>query len=226
MANENHFHFLVPVWGQAYTRRFTDVCLPMILTPGNLGGLARSEDDLFVILTTRADGQFICESPAFGRLQALIPTKFIYVDDGKVDMSRPHAAMSACYDIAMQSTDVRPGSTYFVFLTPDSFWSDGTFTNLVQLREDGKKVVMTMALRVDDEAAASMVRASIARNPDNPAIARSQLVRFAIRNLHPMGRAHNWLSDQFLNVWPSHILLDSGSGATGRTLLPLASDHG
>lgn len=205
------FHFIVPVWGATYTTLFTDVCLPMILTPGNLGAMDKNRDR-FVIVTTWKDSIAIRRSRAFLQLEASLQIDILLID-GLLDTSNAHSAMSKCYGMAMQLATVQPGITNFVFLTPDSFWSDGAFSTLIDLTARGVEVVMVAGLRVEAEAVSTELRRAIDQSPSNPALTRSDLVRLILANLHQLSQAHNWLSrDRFLNVWPSHIYwIDEGN---------------
>lgn len=205
MTTERNFHFIVPVWGRVYTKLFVDICLPMIMTSGNLGALEKSREDRFVIVTTWEDAQTIRGSSNYERLGELVRVEFILID-GLVDTGNSHAAMSECYAMAMRHEGVIPGETYFVFLTPDSFWSDGTFQRLIDLAAQGFQVVMAAGLRVQSEAMSLMLREEINKSPDNPTIPLARLVRMILGNIHQLSSAHNWLSKSgFLNVWPSHI---------------------
>ncbi|MCX7181039.1 MAG: hypothetical protein NTX56_20490 [Proteobacteria bacterium] len=205
MTSAKHFHLIVPVWGKTYTELFTDVCLPMLLTPGNLGALGKRPGDQFVIVTTWDDYQAILDSSGLDRLKKMIPVEFVLVDS-LVDLGNSHKAMSECYAMAMHREAVVPGETCFLFLTPDSFWPDGTFKRLVELADQDFKVVMAGGLRVKSESMSAILRERIARSPDNPAIPLSELISLALANIHQLSTAFNLLSKSgFLNMWPSHM---------------------
>lgn len=177
----------------------------MLMTPGNLGAIKDRPSDQFVIVTTWEDHVAISKSAAFSKLTKIMRVEFILVD-GIVDISSSHQAMSECYAMAMCRQEVIRGKTYFLFLTPDSFWPEGTFQRLTELVDRGVKVVMACGLRVNSEAISTILRERIARFPDNPAIPHGELIRLALANLHQLSSAHNILGrDTFLNTWPSHI---------------------
>lgn len=203
-ASQSHFMFVVPVWGEQYTELFCEVCLPLILTEGNLGFFKGDSTAKFVIATTFKDSATLRRSSAFQSLEQLMAVRLILID-GLVDLRNPHGAMSDCYRFAMESPDVIPTRTSFVFLTPDSFWSDGSFRRLYELKEEDYKVVMVLGLRVCLEKARPAL-INIIRQRRNLRSDAETLVRLAMQNLHPMSKAHNWFSENgFLNVWPSHI---------------------
>jgi hypothetical protein len=205
MASKEHFHLIVPVWGKVYTALFTDVCLPMLLTPGNIAALGRRPGNQFVIVTTWKDQLAIRNSPSYERLKALIEVEFILAD-ALIDLGNSHKAMSDCYAMAMRRESVVSGETCLLFLTPDSFWPDGTFRRLAELVDQGFKVIMAGGLRVNSEPMSDILHERIARSPDNPAIPLVELVRLALKNIHQLSTAFNVFSRTgFLNIWPSHI---------------------
>jgi len=205
MASSKHFHLIVPVWGKTYIELFTDVCLPMLLTPGNMGALGQRRGNQVVIMTTWEDHLSIQNSVSFYRLKDIITVKFVLID-GLLDFDNSHWSMSECYAMAMVREEVIPGETCFLFLTPDSFWPDGTFRRLDELVNQDFKVVMAGGLRVNSESMSEILRERIARFPDNPAFPLQELVRLALTNIHQLSTAHNMLSKSgFLNSWPSHM---------------------
>lgn len=200
-----HFHYLVPVWGKSYTELFSDVCLPMLMTPGNLGSANGRVEDQFVIMTTWEDHLAIRSSSYYERLCQLIRVEFLLID-GLIDISSSHAAMSECYALAMKRREVVPASTFFVFLTPDSFWPDGTFHRLAELAASGNRVVMACGLRLESEPVSEILKERIVLHTENVAIPMHELVGLAFKHLHQLSRAHNMLSKNgFLNAWPSHM---------------------
>jgi hypothetical protein len=205
MNSSKHFHLIVPVWGATYTSLFTDICLPMLLTPGNLGALGKRLGDQFVIVTSWEDYLAIQGSASFERLKNMIPVEFVLVD-GLVDLGNSHKAMSECYAMAMHREEVVPGETGFMFLTPDSFWPDGTFRRLIELADQDFKVVMAAGLRVNSEAMSAILKKRIASFPDNPAFPLTELISLVLANIHQLSMALNLLSRSgFLNMWPSHM---------------------
>lgn len=205
VSSGKHFHLIVPVWGKTYTELFTDVCLPMLLTPGNLGVFDQSNGDQFVIVTTWADKLVIEGSASYELLRKMLRVEFVLID-GIINIGNSHTAMSECYAMAMQRECVISGDTYFVFLTPDSFWPDGTFRELVALSRQNIRVVMAGGLRLNSESMLAILKKKIQQSPLNPAIPIDELTRLALANLHQLSDSFNLLSKKgFLNCWPSHM---------------------
>ena len=234
MIANKHFHFIVPVWGETFTKTFADICLPMILTPGNLGAFdgggkdcpvvmstwkepargcdTRSSDrtgaaacDRFVILTTWNDSLTIRASHSFERLRKMIQVEFIFIDSF-VKIDQAHASMSKCYSRAMRSKNVVPGETYFVFLTPDSFFPEGMFRRLIDLAEQGFRVAMIAGLRTNSELMAPILKKRINQFPNDPSMPTNELIRLCLSNMHPVSSSLDWLSGKmFCNAWPANI---------------------
>lgn len=202
----SHFHFIVPVWGEDHTALFRDICLPLLLTKNNLQCFKDDPSALFVIVTRIKDAQLLRESENFARLEQIIPVRFIFAD-GLIDYRDPHKSMSRCYQLAMNLPQVVRGRTAFIFLTPDTIWSDGTMRRLYELRESGIRVVMVAGLRIALEKVQRLFRRFIRDNPTNPQISNATLVQIALESLHPMSLAHNLFGDdgEFLSAWPSHV---------------------
>ena len=205
MTSTKHFHLIVPVWGSEYTKLFVDICLPMLITPGNLQSFSKQPDNKFVIITTWADYLVIKESASYEHLKSIMMVEFILID-GVIDFSTIHQAMSECYSLAINREGVIPGETYFIFLTPDSFWPEGTFRHLIELADQDIKVAMAGGLRVNKEPVSDALNDWIAQNTDNPAMPLVDLIKLSLNNLHRLSTALNILSEEgFLNQWPSHI---------------------
>lgn len=210
MINNSNFHFIVPVWGESYTRLFAEICLPMLITPGNLEAFSDDDTAVFVIVTTYNDYEILNCSDSYKKLEKLIRIR-VYLMDGIIDFNNTHKAMTQCYQYAMNSTEVKKGETYFVFLTPDSFWSDGSFRFLFDRAKNGYWVVMVTGLRLCKEDITPVLRKRIVDLDESVAYKNRELVRMALDNLHQMSNAHNWLSrDAFLNQWPSNIYWKDG----------------
>lgn len=198
------FVFLLPVWGEEYTRTFVEFCLPLILTRGNLGHFGNRRDAGFIILTDYRSQAQLIQSANFKRLKELVQVKTVLID-GRVNFSSSHKAMTDCYILGIGDSWVKPKSTYLIFLTPDSFWSDGSFANLVSAADAGKKCVVVIGLRTNLESMREYIRKAIDAEPENPAISNRELVSKSLKHLHGMARTHNWLSSNFNNSWPSNI---------------------
>ncbi|MEQ9518375.1 MAG: hypothetical protein RLN89_02930 [Parvibaculum sp.] len=202
---EYKFVFITPVWGVEYMRMFSDVCLPMMLTDGNLNKFRDRSDACFVIVCGGDDFRALKSSEAYRRLCDVVQVEIVLID-GMIDTGRTHSAMTKCYQLGMSIEGVVPGFTNFVFLTPDSFWSDGSFEYAERIMDSGKKALVTVGLRTNREAMIPILNSAIARTKGTAApFNNREIAGLAIRHLHQLGRAHLWFSKAFLNSWPSNI---------------------
>jgi hypothetical protein len=205
MNKKKLFHLIVPVWGSAYSKIFTDICLPLLMMPENLGMIGRHRGDQFVIVTTLNDYCVMKQTVSFSRLERLIQVEIVLID-GRIELNNSHKAMSECYSLAMNREEVTPGETCFVFLTPDSFWPNGTFRRLIELVDSDFKVVMAAGVRVNLEKTAEILKERISQLSENQAISMTELNCLILENIHQLSKAHDIFSgDGFLNDWPSHI---------------------
>jgi hypothetical protein len=182
-----------------------------MMTQGNIGSLKKEEGHVFTICTRHTDAVYFENQASINRLGDFVDVKFMLMD-GLVDFDSPHVAMSGCYARAMAAPEVVPGQTYFVFLTPDSFWTENTVRRLGVLADEGYAVVMAMGLRTTRETIEPVLQGVIAEHPDNPAIPVEKGVSLALAHLHRMSRAHDWFSPDGISTgWPSHLYWIVGS---------------
>lgn len=204
-AENSNFHFIVPVWGEEYTKLFTDIVLPLLLTPGNIGFFKEDASALFVITTTFRDCMAIKESKSFKNLEKMMAVRF-HLMDLDMDFPSTHHTMTRFYQEAMESEDVKKGLTSYVFLTPDSFWSEGAFKRLFELKHAGYDVVMVTGLRTSKEDMKPILKKRIRDTQQKGVFNNRELVGLALENLHPMAQAHDVMNPSgFLNDWPSNI---------------------
>jgi hypothetical protein len=209
-AGDTKLLFLVAVWGKSYVSLFTDICLPLGMTEGNLAHFRGREDVRFQVMTTRADAPDLEASPAWKRLQEIMPARILIIDDAIDFKAATYIAMSAAYRHGMRSDWVKLGHTNYVVLMPDHFWSDGTFRSLEQLVDLGYNAAMAGGLRTEREIMEPYLAAEIAKNPTNPVIANRMLVSKASTALHPMQKIAEWTSPRFSHTWPNQIYWQTG----------------
>lgn len=205
MSQNKDFHYIVPVWGNEYVDLFVNTCLPMLIKLGNIHRDVCMENDSFIIVTAWHSLNRIKSSTAFKELSSIISVKF-YLIDGLVDLSKTHRAMSCCYALAMQKTNVIEGGTYFIFLTPDSFWPKGTFQKLKELANKNYYVAMAMGLRLRAETAVAAINEMLSGSNTSHSLNNQNLFDLVINNLHKMNSALDLLSGEpFSNLLPSHL---------------------
>jgi hypothetical protein len=176
----------VPVWGLEYVDRFIETGLPSQLAPGNLPSLP-AQQCLYQIFTRTNDLPRLQGAKSFQRLQSLVTVVVTVIDE--MDLSQPYNAMTACYEQGIRAG--RGVDTAFVFLTPDSIWSDGTFATMDRLQRAGKRAVVVTGLRMREELAVDALRCRYFRRDDQSlAVPPRDLVAHCLDNLHPLSVAH------------------------------------
>lgn len=140
----NRFGFVAVVWGAAFTDAFSKVCLPSLLSPGNLIYLAERTDSRFCIYTTRKDAQVIRASAGYKTLSAIMPVDIVAISG--VSYVRKYEAMTQCHAHFIRSN--RGNDCAFVFVSPDIVMGDGGFARLLQISKSGKRLVAMGAVRL------------------------------------------------------------------------------
>jgi hypothetical protein len=180
------FIFSTPVWG-GHIHLFLSVCLPSLLAPGNLPGLAASSQNRYLIYTRPEDEAGLLAAPAFHRLAGILPVQVIPI---RGEIANAHRTMSDCHLDSLRRADEAHGAA--VFLPPDCVWSDGSMVRLEALANSGKSVVHMSGVRLNrDGIVRELARHYSDDNLVLPLSAR-ELVAMGLRNLHPIALSHFW----------------------------------
>jgi hypothetical protein len=182
-------HFIVPVWGEAYTRLFAEVCLPTLLSPGNIPGLPHRERHVFTIYTSPADRAIVEASPAFRLLEKSIKVEFHPIRARVGQISDPYDVQSDCFRRAIRRADA--ADCAMVFLTPDLIMADGSLRALARIADTPVRAVLGVGIRLDKARTSSQLLAGHrSESGDAIAIAPRDLVKLALGTLHPIAKAH------------------------------------
>ena len=76
---ERPFYFIVVLWGERFRRYFLDLCLPTLLSPGNLPTLATAQRSKFLIFTYSDDIAAIKLAPIFALLEKYVDPVFLEI---------------------------------------------------------------------------------------------------------------------------------------------------
>ncbi len=142
------FHFIVVLWGKRFRDYLVDLCLPSLLSPGNLPALATAERSKLAICTRPDDWAAIAASPIFQLLQK-------YVDPVFCEIPPCPAGVSGCTHMGIGHRGglemAYQAKAYAFVLTPDSVFSDGAVRRLQDLAVAGVELALTPALRFGEE---------------------------------------------------------------------------
>ena len=189
VTGPEQYIFITPVWGEAYVERFVKISLPSQLSSGNLGSVP-ADRALYLIYTRREDVGAIRNSVAFKRLKAMMPVSIRSLDDlPRPDLqSNPHELQTAAYMRGIAAGDGKQAA--FVFLTPDILIGEGSFRNMVNLTEQGKRVILVAGIRMTSDGAVACIARHAGADRGVVPIPPRALVRSCMDSPHPLTKGH------------------------------------
>jgi len=172
-----------------------------MLSEGNLQFVAAHSDSSYHIYTLTSDVESIDRSPSVRKLRSLMPVEVVRPEadlpDG--DKDKPYALMVAAHaDFIKKSNS--DGSA-MVFIPPDTVWGNGSFRRLLEIAQDGKRLVMLGSARLEKESFLLSLQRYM-KGGVLPGISKRDLVRLAMNHLHNETESLVWNSG-VLNIWPS-----------------------
>lgn len=193
-------HILLPIWGEEFTSFFTNKVISFLFSEKNTKFFLSSSDKYnfkLILSTTYEDSIEIKKS--FISYANIFSIEY-YLIDGYIDTNNPHKVMTECYIREFSKRSENKKTNIFLFLTPDSIWSAGTFESIFSLVEThGAKVVVAPGFRVNKEAS------YLLRSFNDQFIDKKNLANFVMKNLHQLSLSHVFNSRKFINSACSHI---------------------
>src|SRR4051794_30387325 len=107
--------FLTVIWGDRYIEEFAQVSLPSYLAEGNLPALAQDSDIEVLVLTAENSRRKFDEEPAFRRLGAICPVRFIYIDD-LITTGVYGVTLTLAYARGIMDSGAAQTETHFIFM--------------------------------------------------------------------------------------------------------------
>jgi hypothetical protein len=183
------FPFLMstPVWGAGHVGLFLNVCLPSLLSPGNLPGLAAGPQNRYFIYTRDEDQAELRAAPTFRRLSEIVTVEVIIIRE---EITEPHRTMSNCHIDSVRRADEAGAAA--IFLPPDCVWSDGSMVALERIARSGKSVVHMSGIRLDRDGFVPELANWYSENKTVLTLAPRRLVAMGLRHLHPISLTHFW----------------------------------
>ena len=180
--------FSTPVWGAGHLGLFLNVCLPSLLSPGNLPGLARNPQNRYLIYTRPDEEADLRAARVFERLQQVVTVELVLIRE---EITVPHRCkMSDCHIDSLRRADERNAAA--VFLPPDCVWSDGSMVRLEALASSGVSVVHMSGLRLNRDGIVPELAGRYAENNTVLSLPARELVALALDHLHPIALTHFW----------------------------------
>ena len=176
------FYFTVVFWGAEHRAYFTDLLVASLLSPNNIPALKKERRSKFLIVTTLQDWRALQDHVLFRRLCLYVEPIFFEMpfpqkgDLKMLVMSKGHkqVSMKAYEDQA-----------YGVYVTPDLVLSDGSVSAMERLAEEGKKVVLCVAIRFQQETILPELEQKGFLAPGCPlSMSSRELMDVALKHLH------------------------------------------
>lgn len=155
---------------------------------------------MYKIYTTADDARKIQASEVFHSVSDIITTEIIIIEDETFDRLQTMTN----YQIRAIEAANKEGAT-LIFLTPDSVWSNGTFATIVQLAEQGYRVVLIAGIRVTHETfVPALIEKYFSQEDRTISVSSGSLVKLGLEHLHLHSKAC-FLGTDYLSTWPSHL---------------------
>ena len=180
---------LLPVWGYRYVRQFLEFSLPTMLAAGNVPALARALPCTFVLLTSKDDAEFIADHPGYLLLSSICRTEIQPIDD-LITGDNYSTTITLAYERAVRATGPDLLDTCFFFLISDYLVADGSFANVLSRIVAGASGVFAGNFQIVQEDAAPEFHRMFEADGAELTIAPRELMRWALRHLHPMTAAN------------------------------------
>ena len=116
------YHFVTPVWGEAYTKLYVEVAIPAQLAPGNVPSFRDVPNCRYVIYTRPEDADVIRSSPVYKRLDECIPVTFEPITDG---IGVTHDIMTQCYGEVIELLENWRGASFAIVNQQTGFGEPG-----------------------------------------------------------------------------------------------------
>jgi len=197
------------VYGDEFTRVMTDVTLPTNLSPGNLPGLAERAEVTFHIYASHASQMALRAAPVFPTLERYARVEFHDIGSEQIARANtPYEVLQQCH--AQAIAVARERDEALVVLSPDAIWSDGSFTRMHELAEEGARAVMMAAPRAHKQRFLEALPGhSQAADDGSLRVDSRALMSCLIGNLHPYSDNLFWREDR-LSSWPSQLFWSAG----------------
>ncbi len=192
------------VWGDVFTRLYTELVIPTQLSAQNLPALSASAEVTYHIHATRSAEVMIRDSPLFAELARTVHVAFDTIEDHLVSTKNKYALLTACHRRSLAVACERDEA--LIFLGPDGVFADGCFPRLHELVIEGFRAVMITGLRADKSGFIEDMRIDDDVPSARPIVLPPRrLVRLLTGNLHAVEQALLWREEE-LSSWPSHLL--------------------
>lgn len=175
-------YFIVPVWGEDYTKFFVDYGLPSQLSGKNIPGMIFSKIN-YLIYTTIEDWPLIYNSLSYKYLIFFAKVKIFFIKLKK--RLNIHNKMTWCYKQGIKLANKK--NAVSIFITPDLLISDGSLIAVEKILQSGKKAILLTGIRTSKEKISGMLFEFI--NSGVLTIQSRDLMKITMHSLHQLAHA-------------------------------------
>jgi hypothetical protein len=180
---------IIPVWGQRYAERFTELTLPALLAPGNLPYLAAALPTEAVVVTQHHLFDVIRGAESFKRLEKHCEARLVPMDDL---MSFPaYYGLTITWSLFRGFADLGDAMihTWLLFLNADFILADGSYRSLVPRLSGDERIVLAPSYCTIEEDVVPPLRERLNHATQTLAIAPRELADLMMDRLHYTVRA-------------------------------------
>mgnify|MGYP003985819617 FL=1 len=220
------YDVFVTVWGQDFVEKFIEFSLASQLATGNLPALAEQSDIHYHIYTDRQSKEYF--EPALAELARYAEPHFYFYDEiafggGRLDQaianSEPSTIKHNVQRITAQHMLSQLEDSAAILLDSDFIIADGSLARMHELRCQGKRGISTMLMRLDQDAAAPILRHNLSAH-----LSPRALVRLCLDHMHPIFAAY-FVDAEQPTSYPSQLnwrvgQKDNESGVVTHCLFP------
>ncbi|MDO8606996.1 MAG: fasciclin domain-containing protein [Phaeospirillum sp.] len=173
--------FVVALWGEWYTDVFCSLMAKSMLADGNfpsIGNRAEARLRIYCDAATRAS---ILAWTGIVALQTTIPVDFVLF---KIDYRAPISSHHQIWADALVRARREKGTV--VFLAPDTIWSDGSVSRLIDVFSEGYAAAFFPGFRVASDTFFDSTRAEFSDECAPISLPGPELMRRAMENMHPL----------------------------------------
>lgn len=185
------WYFLVTVWERQFCDYFINYCIPSLLSPGNIPALKGRQR--VIIACPENDFLYIKDSRPGKRLGLYCDIEWLPFERPESIKINVHRHMGKAHlGLTKRAFD---DMAFGVLLTPDMMLADGSLAFCDQKRKEGYKVVLTLALRSEEEALFQKMdefRVDVDRG-----FSKRQMAWCATRSLHSQSMQYEWQAGYF-----------------------------
>ena len=143
------FYFTVVFWGKEHRGYFINLLVASLLSPQNIPSLNKKRNNKFLIVTTHQDWDALQVHVLFQELCKYVEPVFLEMKFPKKGASKMLVMSQGHKRVSMEAYE---NEAYGVYVTPDLVLSDGSVSAMERLAEQGKKVVLCVAIRFEQDS--------------------------------------------------------------------------